>query len=111
MRGWGGAGPAAPGGRPPPRAAVPRPGRRAGGQTAARARPGPRGWRGSEAVRSSLPRVRTTVWWIHRITVTVGLLLVGAVILLAIWAFMLHDPREDIDLAGWVGPQTAWEGR
>jgi hypothetical protein len=52
--------------------------------------------------------VQTTVWWVQRITVTVGLLLVGALVLLAIWAFMLHDPREDIDLAGWVGSGDSW---
>ena len=52
--------------------------------------------------------MRTTLWWVHRIAATAGLLLVGALALLAIWAFMLHDPREDIDLADWVGSGDRW---
>ena len=45
---------------------------------------------------------------VRRVAGIVGLLYVGVVVLLAIWAFMLHDPREDIDLAGWVGTGDSW---
>ena len=34
---------------------------------------------------------------------------VAAVFAFFVWAFFIHDPRRDIDLGAWVGPQSGYD--
>ena len=51
---------------------------------------------------------RRWLQWAKRALLALSTLLAVAVAGFFLWAFVLHDPRKDIDLAAWAGPHSAW---
>ena len=46
---------------------------------------------------------------VKRVLLAIAVLLVVAAAGFLVWAFYIHDPRKDLDLAPWATPQTAWD--